>query len=667
MATFTERYALERVIGRGASGSVWAARDLKLNRAVAIKQLDRQFADDVEACSRFEREAWTIAQLRSPHIVQVFDSGLDGGVPYIVMERLYGESLEDRLARYRHRSRLPPRIAAGIISDVARGLAISHEAGIVHRDLKPGNVFLASEQRREIAKLLDFGIARLMAEAADRSEPGVLAGTPQFMSPEHFAGQALDERSDLWSLAVMAYEMLTGQLPFSGDTLRELREQIRVCAFVPPTEVLPELSLTVDEVFAKAFARSFEDRFASAAEFSAAFDQLAGDNARAPTARALFVDDEPDLEQNLRMRYRADVEAGRYELLFARSAEEGLAVVGSRPDLDVVFADIKMPDRTHAGLARRGTVFGREGLSFLAQVPAVNPIVRVVVLTAYNYEADIVRKAMNHGAFDFLSKEGDFDLANLRPVIDKCAAEARKLRQLLESHQENELLRGLIGRSAVDRLVAEVRAADAPQTRTIPATVVLLTVPGAQVAARSGAAQRLFAQLNAHFDLFVPELQGRNGAVQSFQEDCLVALFQGREHLDRAVEACVAIVERVRVANTMSSDGPFEYSVSASVGTGPILEGRLGSTLVGRIERSVLGEPVRTAFELKALARPLEILISESVLSEVAATHRCETDPERTLSGGAMVCRVVGPIVTADSGVTPTLQEGQSSASAAEH
>ena len=641
MGNLTQRYALDRVIGRGASGSVWVAEDLKLGRRVAIKQLDRQLAEDLDACTRFEREAWTIAQLRSPHIVQVYDSGVESGVPFIVMELLHGESLEDRLARYRDRTRMPLRVATSIIADVARGLSTSHAAGIVHRDLKPGNVFLARENRREIAKLLDFGIAAIAADAGDRSGHGILAGTPQFMSPEHFEGQPLDGHADLWSLAVMAYQLLTGRLPFVGPTLRDLRAQICGGALPAPSELVPELGPSVDRVFERALAKKADERYPSAAELAVALEELASDRSARPVTRVLFVDDEADMETLLRQRLRREVNAGRYDLFFARSADEGLKLLATCPDIDVVFADVNMPEKGPAGYNGHERHVGREGLAFLVQVPEVNPIVRVVMLSAHYENRAYVRLAMNHGAYDFLGKPIDF--ADLRQTIDKCAADARALRELVASHHENELLRSLIGRPASDRLVAEARAADGTVTNALQASVALLSVPRTPASPPSESAQALFARLNAHFDLFLPEVHGRQGSVYAIEGNCMVALFQGPEHSARAVDACLAAVERARMTNGLLADGAFAYVAAAVVGTGTVYEGRLGSALAGRVEHCLLGAPMEEATELKNLCAPFEILITRAVQDELSAHYRSEADSTRRMSDGTALCRVLGP------------------------
>jgi serine/threonine protein kinase/class 3 adenylate cyclase len=629
MGTLTRRYALDRVIGRGASGTVWVADDLQLGRRVALKQLDSALARDAEARARFEREAWTIAQLRSPHIVQVFDSGVEAGIPFIVMELLHGESLEDRLSRYRPPDRLSWRVAARIVADVARGLTISHEAGIVHRDLKPANIFLARENGKELAKLLDFGIAWLALSQGHASAPEAIVGTPQFMSPEHFDGGRPDGSGDVWSLAVVAYQLFTGELPFAGNTLQELSQRIRSSSFIRPSALQKSLDPRLDDVFERAFAVDPSQRIATAAELAVALDQITGEAAQQPIARVLFVDDLEDLENLVRQWFRREVKTGKYELSFARDGQQGLDLLASRPDLDVVITDINMP--------------GMDGLAFLAKVPDINPLVRIVMLSAYNDMTNI-RTAMNRGAFDFLCKPIDFD--DLRQTIEKCAAHSRSIRQLFDFHEENEILRALVGRSAAERLVAEVRAADGVLPHRFEGSVAFIRVTDPLLGSDVDAPRYLFARLNSHFELFVPEVHGRRGAVHRFADDSLMAVFEGQDHLCRAVDACFGILERVRVANTAGGADAACYGVAFGLSSGQLVTGGVGSPALGRFERSVLGEAVARAALLKELARPHELLASADLETTLALRYRCSLDVESRVNAteSIPVCRVIGKV-----------------------
>jgi CheY-like chemotaxis protein len=642
MGALMRRYALDRVIGRGASGTVWVADDLQLGRRVAIKQLDCTLASDAAACARFEREAWTIAQLRSPHIVQVFDSGVEAGTPFIVMELLHGESLEDRLGRYRAPQRLPLRVATRIVGELARGLSVSHEAGIVHRDLKPANVFLARENGKEVVKLLDFGIAWPSPALGARAEPEVIAGTPEFMSPEHFDGASLDLLADVWSLAVVAYQLFTGELPFAGETLHELRLRIRSSRFIPPSQREPTLDPRLDHVFERAFATDPDARIATAAELAVTLEQITGAPEQQKVARVLFVDDLEDLEKLVRQWFRREVKAGKYELSFARSGQQGLGLLASR-EFDVVVSDINMP--------------GMDGLTFLAKVTDMNPLVRVVMLSAYN-DITNIRAAMNRGAFDFLCKPIDFD--DLRHTIEKCAEHARSIRQLFDYHEENEILRALVGRSDAERLVAEVRVKGGALPQRFEGSVAFIRVNDPLQRTDEEAVRCLFARLNGHFELSVPEIHGRRGAVHRYVDDSLMAIFEGPDHLFRAVDACLAILERVRVANAAGGPSAAQYGVAFGLDSGELVTGGVGSPALGRVERAVLGGPVTQAALLKDLAKPMELLASPKLRSTLASRYRCSLDieTEPVASDSTPVCRLSGWL-KGDAGArdAPTTEE----------
>src|SRR5262245_61558354 len=207
------RYHLEREIARGGMGSVWAAHDKKLRRRVAVKLLAADLTASREARERFEREATAVAQLASPHVVQVFDYGVERECPYIVMELLEGEDLRTRLHNLK---RVTLEAAARVLVQAGKALSVAHAAGIVHRDLKPGNIFIVQQSEEEMVKVLDFGVAKMQLE--DLLSGGVEAtvmGTPQFMSPEQARGlRDVDHRTDLWSLGIIVYRALTGKLPF---------------------------------------------------------------------------------------------------------------------------------------------------------------------------------------------------------------------------------------------------------------------------------------------------------------------------------------------------------------------------------------------------------------------------------------------------------------------
>lgn len=282
------RYRLVSPLGRGAMGEVWKAIHTGLGTPVAIKVIvDADFGAQNpkrdELVTRFFREAQAAASLRSPHVVQIFDHG-DDGVPYIAMELLEGETLEQRLERARV---LSPKETAEIITQISRAVGKAHEAGIIHRDLKPGNVFLVKNDDQEIAKVLDFGIAKVSAPADGQPREGVMTrtgsvvGTPCYMSPEQALGnKSIDFHADLWSMAIMAFECLVGRRPFDGDALGVLIVQI--CAKpIPIPSKMASVPVGFDGWFAKAASRDPAGRFPSAKTMADALrDLLLADNLR---------------------------------------------------------------------------------------------------------------------------------------------------------------------------------------------------------------------------------------------------------------------------------------------------------------------------------------------------------------------------------------------------
>lgn len=272
------KYELVRLLGKGAMGEVWLATHNSLGGEFAIKLVEP--TDDIEAetaAGRFQLEAQIAAKLsrKTRHIVSVSDHGEESGLAYLVMELLEGESLEQRTKK---KSQLAMPEVAAIVSQVARALSLAHEEDIFHRDLKPANVWLGrDEDGRLLVKLLDFGIARTKKPFRTRSpfatSKDMVLGTPSYMSPEQARGlDTLDYRCDLWALAVVAYEALTGRIPFEGETVEDIFLSICTFRVVPALTRRQDLPPAIEGFFARAFAPKLDDRFKSAAELTEAFE-----------------------------------------------------------------------------------------------------------------------------------------------------------------------------------------------------------------------------------------------------------------------------------------------------------------------------------------------------------------------------------------------------------
>jgi eukaryotic-like serine/threonine-protein kinase len=259
------RYELDGVVGRGGMAEVYRARDIRLDRIVAVKTLREDLARDQTFQARFRREAQSAASLNHPSIVAVYDTGEDntGGshIPYIVMEYVDGRTLRDLL---RDDRRLLPERALEITDGVLRALDYSHRNGIVHRDIKPGNVMLT---RSGQVKVMDFGIARAVSDAqATMTQTAQVIGTAQYLSPEQARGERVDARSDLYSTGCLLYELLTGRPPFLGDSPVAIAYQHVRENPVPPSRVDPEVPQWADAIVLRAMAKDPRDRYQSAAE-----------------------------------------------------------------------------------------------------------------------------------------------------------------------------------------------------------------------------------------------------------------------------------------------------------------------------------------------------------------------------------------------------------------
>ncbi len=269
------RYRLVAPLSRGGMGSVWRAEHLSLGSPIAVKLIDASLVEHAEARARFEREARAAAALRSPHVVQILDHGVDKDLPFMVMELLEGESLAGRLHRLRT---LPHAQTVRVFQDIGRAMRKAHEAGIIHRDLKPDNIFLVKNDDLEIAKVLDFGIAKSQepfGQWAGGTRTGALIGTPQYMSPEQTQGQPIDSTTDLWALGVIAFECVCGRLPFPSEKPGELILQI--CAHpMPVPSQIARVPPRFDAWFARACSRDPAGRFTSAKELTDALVEVLG-------------------------------------------------------------------------------------------------------------------------------------------------------------------------------------------------------------------------------------------------------------------------------------------------------------------------------------------------------------------------------------------------------
>ncbi len=280
------RYQILEPLGQGGMASVYKAYLPSLERTVALKVMRAGFAEDPDFLERFRREAKAIAKFAHPNIVQVFDFDEVDGRYFMAMEFLEGGTLKDLLVKLAGEGqRLPSREVVRIVTEVAAALSYAHSFGVIHRDVKPANVMLTRDGRCVVT---DFGIAKVLT-ATQQTQAGVGMGTPEYMSPEQGQGAKIDQRADIYSLAVMAYEMLVGRVPFSADTpmaivIAHMRDPIPL-----PSALQGDVGAAAEKVLLKALAKAAADRYETAKQFADALSAAIAEDERGGTMATMVV------------------------------------------------------------------------------------------------------------------------------------------------------------------------------------------------------------------------------------------------------------------------------------------------------------------------------------------------------------------------------------------
>ncbi len=443
------RYEVRRVVGRGGMAVVLESWDPVLHRLLAVKLVDKTSLDASiahDALRRFKREAQAAARLTHPNVVQVYEYGEEEAYAWIAMEYVPGKPLtaylDEGLRTEIHRVR-------DIVGQLLDALAYSHGQGVVHRDIKPANLLVTADGQ---IKVTDFGIARI--EASNFTQRGDMLGTPSYMSPEQYMGEAIDGRSDIFSAGVILYELLTGERPFTGDSSGQIMQKILHEMPANPSELNPQVPPQVDWVVQKALAKDADDRFMSAREFHAALYsaipdapvedvvpeaqrsahgaihaarklrtivRTAGDtmgpSSTAPAVflpeptqsqakhRILFVDDEERILTALKTIFRS-----KYHVLTAANGMEALDFI-KRFKIPVVVSDQRMP--------------GMLGVELLRRAREISPDSVRILLTGYSDLASIVGSINDGEVYRFISKP--WDNQELQKVIGEAVAIGAKM------------------------------------------------------------------------------------------------------------------------------------------------------------------------------------------------------------------------------------------------
>lgn len=373
--TIGERYRIERTLGNGAMGVVFAARHVALDEMVALKFMRPELRQHAEMRRRFAREAKAAAKIRSDHVAAVLDVGTDEALgPYIVMELLEGEDLSEVLSR----GPLPLAVACGYILQACEGLALAHTLGIVHRDLKPSNLYLTHRGDLEILKLLDFGVSKaalsgmVFGGELSVSDTAHMLGSPLYMSPEQIrATTAVDQRSDVWALGVVLHELVTGQSPFNADSIAE------VCARIlegsPATLAgsgVPGLD-ALQPVIARCLSRDARDRYADVGALAVAIEPFAEPRSRLHSGRTQSVLRHHRLDSKTDLR-----ESGLYAPI-AKLRDHASGIASAPTVSDSSKGAVSMRDEPSATidssrlLVRRRVAWGWLGMGLLALIASL--------------------------------------------------------------------------------------------------------------------------------------------------------------------------------------------------------------------------------------------------------------------------------------------------------
>lgn len=328
-------------------------------------------------------------------------------------------------------------------------------------------------------------------------------------------------------------------------------------------------------------------------------------------AKILVADDEIDLEMLIKQKFRKQIRENKYDFIFALNGIQALERLQEHPDIAIVLSDINMP--------------GMDGLSLLARLKEENPLVKTVMVSAYG-DMDNIRTAMNRGAFDFICKPVNFN--DLELTIEKTLAHVSQLKDTLNAIKENNILKMYVDETVLNFMNREEFETSLTSNEAIDATVVFVDICSFTSITEKEPADLVIKLLNRYFDVMVEGILGHGGYVDKFMGDAVMAVFKGEHHLERAIEACLAVRNEID-SLPVSDELQFSPKVSIGVDSGEVISGNIGSAKLRRLDYTVIGDVVNTAQRLQSSAKEGEIVINENSFKKI---------------GGSFNCRMIGEI-----------------------
>ncbi|HEX2845094.1 MAG TPA: adenylate/guanylate cyclase domain-containing protein [Chitinophagaceae bacterium] len=332
-------------------------------------------------------------------------------------------------------------------------------------------------------------------------------------------------------------------------------------------------------------------------------------------AKILVVDDETDLEVLIKQKFRQKIRERQYEFVFAGNGKEALKRLEETSDIDMVLSDINMPEM--------------DGLTLLSKLKEKNSILKSVIVSAYG-DMENIRAAMNRGAFDFLTKPINFD--DLELTMQKTLVQVQELRETMRAIKENNILKMYVDEAVLNFMGSREFESSLTESETIEATVAFIDICGFTSISEQESPDVVIKMLNRYFDLMVKEIIAENGVVDKFIGDCIMALFKGPYHLDRTIEACLAIRNKV---NALPAEHNFSPKVSIGINCGEMVSGNIGSVAIKRFDYTVIGDVVNTAQRLQSAAEQCQVVITEESYEKIKQSFNCKRIGPVTLKNKA--------------------------------
>jgi len=325
------------------------------------------------------------------------------------------------------------------------------------------------------------------------------------------------------------------------------------------------------------------------------------------TAKILVVDDETDLEVLIKQKFRKQIRQKEYEFVFAIHGKDALEKLHTEPDMDIVLSDINMPEM--------------DGLTLLTKINELHPLLKSVMVSAYG-DMDNIRTAMNRGAFDFITKPIDFQ--DLTITMEKTLKHTRQIKDTLKAIKENNILKMYVDENVLNFMGSQEYESTIMANENIEATVMFIDLCGFTAISENTTPDVVVSMLNTYFDVMVKEIIAQEGHIDKFIGDAIMAVFRGDYHLDRTIDAALAVRHQINKLPKVNSTKQFKPNVSIGIKSGEMISGNIGSSSLKRLDFTVIGDTVNIAARLQDAAQPNQILISEDCYEQVKEAFQCK-------------------------------------------